>query len=77
MGGSTSIDVQACTVDDALRQLEAARPALVPVLRNAAGALKPKVIVYVNDVHVRFLQGTDTPLEDGDVVYVVPLVMGG
>ena len=77
MGGATSIDVEALTVGEALRQLEAAHPALVPLLRNAAGALRPKVTVYVNDVHVRFLQGLDTPLVDGDHVYVVPMLMGG
>ncbi len=77
MGGATSVDVAARTVDHALRQLEAAHPALVPVLRDAEGALRPKVIVYVNDVHVRFRQGLDTPLVDGDHVYIVPMVMGG
>jgi adenylyltransferase/sulfurtransferase len=77
MGGLTSIGVEAPTVGHALRQLEAAHPALVPVLRNTAGALRPKVAIYVNDEHIRFRQGLDTPLVDGDVVYVVPMLMGG
>ena len=77
VGGATSIDVEARTVDRALRQLEAAHPSLVPLLRDAKGALRPRVTIYVNDVHVRFHQGLDTPLEDGDVVYIVPMVMGG
>jgi molybdopterin converting factor small subunit len=35
------------------------------------------VQIYVNDEHVRFRQDLDTPLRDGDQVYVTPLVMGG
>ena len=77
MGGKTTIDVDARTVDGALRQLEAAYPGLVPLLRDEGGTLRPKVMVYVNDVHIRLRQGVDTPLQDGDQVYVVPMVMGG
>lgn len=77
MGGKTTIDVDAGNVDEALRQLEAACPALTPLLRGEDGTLRPKVMIYVNDVHVRLLQGVDTPLRDGDQVYVVPMVMGG
>ena len=76
-GGPTEIVVDARDVVQALQQLEAAYPALMPLLRDAGGALRPKVMIYVNDVHVRFRQGLDTPLQDGDQVYVVPVVMGG
>jgi molybdopterin converting factor small subunit len=76
-GGLTAIVVEAGDVAHALRQLEAAYPALAPVLRDERGALRPRVNLYVNDVHVRFLQGLDTPLEEGDQLYVTPVVMGG
>lgn len=76
-GGPTEIDVEAGTVAQALQQLEARLPALQPLLRSAEGGLRAQVQVYVNDVHVRFRQGIETPLRDGDLVYVVPLVMGG
>ena len=76
-GGTTRIEVKANHVGAALQELEAAYPALKPVLRDQEGALRPRVSVYVNDRHVRFLQGLETPLEDGDEVYVLPVVMGG
>ena len=76
-GGLTRVEVDAGDVAQALLGLEAACPALTPVLRDAQGGLRPKVGVYVNDVHVRFTQGLETPLQDGDQVYVVPIVMGG
>lgn len=76
-GGLTRVEVRACDVAQALLELEAACPALTPVLRDAQGGLRLQVGVYVNDVHVRFLQGLATPLQDGDQVYVLPIVMGG
>lgn len=76
-GGQTQIEVDAGDVGEALRALEAAYPALGPVLRDKEGVLRPQVSVYVNDRHVRYLQGLATVLREGDEVYVVPIVMGG
>ncbi len=76
-GGQTRVEVQGGDVGEALQALEAAYPALQPVLRDEEGALRPRVSVYVNDRHIRFLQGLETLLRDGDEVYVVPVVMGG
>jgi MoaD family protein len=75
--GITRMDVEGRTVAQVLRALEAAYPALVPYLRDGHGELRPKVNVYVNDEHIRFRQGLETPLQDGDEVFVMPLVMGG
>jgi molybdopterin converting factor small subunit len=69
--------VNASTVQEALRNLEERFPALIPLLRDAAGQLRPKVNVYVNDEHVRHRRGEQTRLQDGDTVLVVPVIMGG
>jgi molybdopterin converting factor small subunit len=75
--GVTQITVQASTVAQALRGIEERFPALIPLLRDEAGQLRPKVKLYVNDEHVRYRQGEQTPLQDGDTVLVVPIIMGG
>ncbi len=41
------------------------------------GSLHRFINVYVNDEDVRFMQGIDTPLSDGDVVSILPAVAGG
>jgi molybdopterin converting factor small subunit len=41
------------------------------------GALRRFVNVYLNDEDVRFLDGLDTPVKDGDTVTVLPAVAGG
>ncbi len=76
-GGANQVEVEAQDVAQALECLQAMFPALSTVLRDESGTLRPRVNLYVNDVHVRFLQGLETPLHDGDRVYVVPIVMGG
>jgi molybdopterin synthase sulfur carrier subunit len=73
----SEVTVKGDTVAQVLRSLEERYPQLTRYLRDENGAIRPIVNVYVNDEHVRFRQGLQTPLRDGDQVYVVPLVMGG
>ena len=77
VGGVAEVSVDGDTVDQALHNLEARFPALTPHLRLEDGSLRPVVSIYLNDEHVRFHQGLDTPLRDGDQLYFVPLIMGG
>jgi len=75
--GTTQISVQAESVREVLSALEQRFPSLVPLLRDEEGALRPRVNVYVNDEHVRYRQGLETPLHEGDTVYVTPIIVGG
>jgi adenylyltransferase/sulfurtransferase len=76
-GGTTQTNVDASTVGQALHNLEEQFPALIPFLRDDSGQLRPRVNIYVNDEHVRYKQGVQTPLQGGDTVLVVPTIMGG
>jgi molybdopterin converting factor small subunit len=76
-GGQAIVDVEAESVREVLSALEQRYSTLVPLLRDERGALRPRVNIYVNDEHVRYRQGLDTPLQEGDTVYVTPIIMGG
>ena len=76
-GGNTEVDMEAQSVEQALHCLQERFPTLTPLLRDESGALRPRVNIYVNDEHVRFRQGLQTPLQDGDILFVMPIVMGG
>ena len=76
-GGATQLDVQATSVEQALHALEQRFPSLVPLLRRPDGTLRPRVNIYVNDEHVRYRRGLETPLQEGDTVYVTPIIAGG
>jgi molybdopterin synthase sulfur carrier subunit len=65
---------------DSLRKLiadlETRHPGISDRIVDDAG-LRRFVNVYLNDEDVRFLDGIDTGLADGDVVTVLPAVAGG
>jgi molybdopterin converting factor small subunit len=77
IGGNREIALEAQMVEEVLSALEQRFPSLVPLLRDESGALRPRVNIYVNDEHIRFRQGLETPLRDGDTVFVMPIIMGG
>jgi molybdopterin synthase sulfur carrier subunit len=47
------------------------------LLDPSSGKLLSHVRVMVNGQTIRFLQGMETPLQDGDEVLFLPLVSGG
>ena len=76
-GGAAEIVVDASTVGEALKALDAAHPGFAERLFDDQGSLRRFVNVFVADEDVRFLQGIETPLTDGQTVSIVPAVAGG
>ncbi len=76
-GGAGEVPVEGGTVGEVLKALDVAHPGLADRLFDEAGALRRFVNVFVADEDVRFLQGLDTPVTDGETVSVVPAVAGG
>lgn len=52
-------------------------PAMERKLFKAPGELGPDAVILINGRHVAHLQGLNTPVQDGDVVAIFPLVAGG
>jgi molybdopterin converting factor small subunit len=65
------------TVGDALRQLAASHPETRAAWTDASGRLRESLQIFVNGESVRYRGGLDSPLADGDDVYVIPLIAGG
>jgi molybdopterin synthase sulfur carrier subunit len=76
-GGASEVSVEAATVADALKALDAAHPGFAERLFDESGALRRFVNVFVADEDIRFMQGVDTQVTDGQVVSIVPAVAGG
>ena len=57
--------------------LEAQHPGLKERLCDETGELRRFVNVFVADEDVRFLNGLDTPVSEGQVVSIIPAVAGG
>jgi molybdopterin synthase sulfur carrier subunit len=75
--GAAEVDVEGTTVSEVLKQLEARHPGFAARLYDDQGQLRRFVNVFVADEDIRFLQGTDTPVAEGQVVSIVPAVAGG
>lgn len=76
-GNAAEVQVEAGTVAEALKALDAAHPGFTERLFDESGSLRRFVNVFLADEDIRFLQGTDTPVTDGQVVSIVPAVAGG
>jgi molybdopterin converting factor small subunit len=44
---------------------------------DSDGQLRSSLPVFVNGEHIRYKDGMQTILRDGDEIYVVPLITGG
>ena len=76
-GGSGEVEVEAASVGDALKALDAAHPGLADRIFDDSGELRRFVNVFLADEDVRFLEGLDTVVEAGQTVSLVPAVAGG
>lgn len=76
-GGSDEVAIEATTIGELIDNLEAAHAGLKERLCDDAGEIRRFVNVYVNDEDVRFLDGRNTALKDGDEVSIVPAIAGG
>jgi molybdopterin synthase sulfur carrier subunit len=75
--GESTVDVEGATVTDVLDNLEAAHPGFKSRLLDDDGGLRKFVNVFVADDDVRFLDGLDTEVPEGETVSIVPAVAGG
>ena len=73
----SEVQVEAADVNELLAGLEKQHPGIKERLCDAEGKLRRFVNVYVNEEDIRFLQGQDTDLKDGDDISIIPAIAGG
>jgi molybdopterin synthase sulfur carrier subunit len=72
-----TLDCDGSTISDLLEALDQQCPGIKKRLCDDAGELRRFVNFYVNSEDIRFLEGKQTTLNDGDEVSIVPAVAGG
>ncbi|HZE19166.1 MAG TPA: ubiquitin-like small modifier protein 1, partial [Candidatus Angelobacter sp.] len=77
VGGSREVEVEGRTVGDALRNLVQRHGQLQKHLYADDGKLRSFVNIYVNDEDIRYLSKGETPVQESDVLSIVPSVAGG
>jgi sulfur-carrier protein len=76
-GGATAASVEGSTVGEALSALYEEHGELRERIADGDGSLRRFVNVYLKGEDIRFLEGLDTPVSDGDEVTILPAVAGG
>ena len=76
-GGSSTVKVEGDTLADVLANLESAHPGFKERLFDDDGGLRKFVNVFVADDDVRYLDGVNTKVPDGETVSIIPAVAGG
>jgi molybdopterin synthase sulfur carrier subunit len=76
-GGQAEVEVEGRTVAEALQSLDRLFPGVGERVLQGDGSLRRFVNVFVNDEDIRFLQGLDTSLKEGDELSIVPAMAGG
>ena len=71
------VELEAGTISELVDGLDGSYEGLADKLLDEAGEIRRYVNIFVNDEDIRFLDGKDTPLNDGDSVSIVPAIAGG
>ncbi|MFC9246892.1 MoaD/ThiS family protein [Streptomyces sp. NPDC057136] len=74
--GAKAVEGTGATVADLFADLESRHTGIRERIVDG-GELRRFVNVYLNDEDVRFLDGIDTKLADGDNITILPAVAGG
>ena len=72
-----AVEAPGSTVAEALTALTGKYGELRRHLYNDEGKLRSFVNIYVGDEDIRFMQKDQTPLNDNDVISIVPSIAGG
>lgn len=75
--GQSEVEVEGATVGEVLANLDAAHPGFKDRLFDAEGGLRRFVNVFLADDDVRYLDGLDTKVPEGDTLSIIPAVAGG
>lgn len=77
VGNRPSVMVQGSTIREVINALEQAYPGLRFNLCYESGELRPFVNIFLARENIRYLQGLETPVPPGALLYILPSVAGG
>jgi sulfur-carrier protein len=76
-GGAAEANVSGSTVGEVLEGLYAEHPELRERISEPSGELRRFVNVYKAGEDIRFLEGLETPVDEGEELTILPAVAGG
>lgn len=76
-GNLAEVEASGKNVREVLADLEKLHKGFRERLYDEKGCLRRFINFYVNDEDIRFLDGENTALKDGDEISIVPAIAGG
>ena len=71
------VEVDGCSVDEALDSLCTQFAELKPNLFDEDGTVRKFINIYLNDHDIRYSDGMSSAVKDGDSIQIVPSIAGG
>ena len=75
--GKSEVQVEGSTLREVIANLATQNEDFTSLLLDNNGKLRRYVNFWVNEEEVRSLQDIDTPVKDGDEIFIAPAVIGG
>lgn len=76
-GGAKDVQASGETVGALIEDLEQQFPGFKDRLCEDDGTLRRFINIYVNGEDIRYAQGVDTSVKEGDEMSIIPAVSGG
>lgn len=76
-GGASVVPAQGTHIEEVLHDLKLRFPGLGERLFEGNGQVKSHLNIFLNSEDIRFLDGVNTPLHEGDVLTLLPALAGG
>ncbi len=76
-GDQSTVQTNGTSLADCIENLDSSYPGVRERVMDEGGDIRRFVNIYVNGDDVRFIDGLQTKLNEGDEVSIVPAVAGG
>ena len=73
----SEVQAEGTTIQEVLDHLETSFPGIRERLCDDRGAVRKFINLYLNDEDIRFMDGEQTSLKDGDELAIIPAIAGG
>jgi len=76
-GGNMEAECAAGNIGECIEKLEVQFPGIKSMLCDEQGSRPGFINIFVNGENIRYLQGMETNLQDGDEITMIPAIAGG
>lgn len=71
------VEVEGNNIAEAFDNLEKKFPGIKERLYDENNSLRRFINVYINEEDIRFMNGENSPVKEGDIISIIPAIAGG